>query len=116
MKLIKIDPETCTVKTVESTGSLQDMYRIIGCQLIDVCARQDNGDSLTVDDDALSLEPQPPAFAFNGFGPIHGIALLTGTDEEGGTDEPTMTVEEVTEHIVWLGAIHTKPFLAVFSF
>ena len=113
MRLLKIDPQTRTVEAVESTGLLGDLCRIIECRMIDVCARQDNGDSLTVDDEALYLEPQPHAFCFNGFGPIHGIALLTGTDDEGGTEEPTMDIVEATNSISWLGDVYTKPSLTV---
>lgn len=113
MQLIKINPQTKTVEAIESTGVLGDLYRIIDCRMIDVCARQDNGDSLTVDDEALYLEPQPHAFTFNGYGPIHGIALLTGTDDEGGTEEPTMSLEEAEKSIRWLGDVYTKPSLMV---
>ena len=111
MKLIKIDPQNQTVEVVESSGALGDLYRLIDCRLIDVCARQPNGDSLTVNDEGLFLEPQPPAFSFKGSGVIHGIALLTGTDAEGGTAEPTMTVEEATQSIEWLGDVYTRPSL-----
>lgn len=115
MKLIKIDPQTKTIEAIESTGTLKDMYRLIDCRFIDVCARQDNGDSLTVDDEALYLEPQPAAFSFNGSGPIHGIALLTGTDEEGACAEPLMSVEQALDYVSWLGEIVTKPTLHYFE-
>lgn len=115
MRLIKIDPQAKTVEAIETPGTLSDLYRLIDCRMIDVCARQDNGDSLTVDDEALYLEPQPPAFSFNGYGPVHGIALLTGTDDEGGTAEPAMTVEQATKCIAWLGDVYTRPSLTVTS-
>ncbi len=115
MKLIKIDPRTCSIEWVETTATLPELYRLIGCQTIDVCARQANGDALTVDDEALLDEPQPPAFSFNGFGPIHGVGLLTSVDDEGETIEPSMTLAEATKHVRWLGHIHTKPFFAFVS-
>jgi hypothetical protein len=114
MKLIKIDPQTKTVEAIETPGGLQDMYRLIGCRFIDVCARQDNGDCLTVDDESLDLEPQPPAFIFGDFDqPIHGIAILSGTNDEGETTEPIMSLEEAIQSVQWLGEIHTQPFLMV---
>jgi hypothetical protein len=116
MKLIKIDPQNRTVEYVESSGTLADMYRLIDCRMIDVCARQDNGDALTVDDEALYLEPQPAAFMYNGFGRIHGVALLTGCDDEGGTAEPVTSLEEATELVQWLGDVHTRPTLIVISY
>jgi hypothetical protein len=115
MKLIKIDPQNRTVEAIETPGTLQDMYEILDCRMIDVCARQDNGDALTIDDEALFLEPQPAAFSYNGYGRIHGVALLTGCDEEGETCEPTATIDEVIRNTKWLGGVHTIPFLTVIS-
>lgn len=116
MKLIKIDPQNRTVEYVESDGSLEDTYRILDCRMIDVCARQRNGDALTIDDEALFQEPQPAAFTYNGFGRVHGVALLCGSDEEGATDVPATPLDEATRQIKWLGEIHTRPMLTVFGF
>ncbi len=116
MRLIKIDPQNQNVELVETAGTLKDMYQLLNCRLIDVCARQDNGDSLTVDDEALYVEPQPSAFLFGKYGPIHGVSLLTGTDERGGTTEPSMTVEQVIKNITWLGEVHTTPTLQLLTF
>ena len=116
MRLIKIDPQTRTIEFVDLDGKLDSFRQAIGCNFIDVCARQGNLDALTVDDDALELDPQPPAFRFNSFGPVHGIAILSGVDEEGDTQEPAMTREEVEEAVTWLGDIHTKPGLVWIGF
>jgi hypothetical protein len=115
MRLIKINPETRTVEHFDSKGDLNAMREAIGCQWIDVCARQDNGDALTVDDEALLHDEQPVAFHFNGFGPIHGIAILSGTDEEGETIAPAMSLEEATQKVEWAGHIHTEPALFIMS-
>lgn len=113
MKFIQINPNTQTIEAVESTGTLRDIYRLIDCRLIDVCARQDNGDALTVDDEALYQEPQPAAFNFDGYGPIHGITLVTGSDDEGETVEPLMTLEEVAAKVEWIGNVYTQPSLVI---
>jgi hypothetical protein len=114
MKVIKIDPQTQTIEAIESSGTLRDMYRLIDCRFIDVCARQDNGDSLTVDDESLDSDPLPMAFSFNGIGPIHGVALLIGTDEEGDCTEPSMSIDQATEYVSWLGEIVTLPSIVYF--
>lgn len=115
MKLIRIDPAAKTVETVESTGTGTDCQRLMNCQLIDICARQPNGDALIVDDEALDLDPQPPAFSFNGYGPIHGIAILTGVDGKGGTAEPAFTLDQVRRGTKWLGEIYTQPQVFVLT-
>lgn len=114
MRLIKIDPNTQTIEYVETPGKYNNLRELIECRMIDVCARQDNGDSLTVDDEALFQEPQPFAFRFGNYGqPIHGIALLTGTDEEGRTAEPTMTLEQAQDSVEWMGNVYTSPSFTV---
>ncbi len=62
MRLIKIDPSTKTVEYIDNDGHLDALLAVIGCRMIDICAHQANGDALTVDDEALFLEPQPAAF------------------------------------------------------
>ncbi len=116
MDLIKIDPQTRTVERIDNEGTLDALRAVIGCRMIDVCARQDSGDSLTVDDEALYQEPQPAAFTFGNSNPIHGIAILTGVDDEGGTDVPWMTLKEAESMVQWLGEINTAPYLHVFAF
>lgn len=115
MNLIKIDPQTRTVERIDNAGTLDALRAVIGCRMIDVCARQQSGDALTVDDEALFLEPQPAAFTFGDHGPIHGIAILTGVDGEGGTDEPWMSLNEAESMVRWLGEINTAPYLHVFA-
>lgn len=110
MKLIKIDPQNRTVEVIDSVGTLNALCILIDCRLIDVCARQDNGDALVVDDESLYLEPQPDAFRYKDYPyPIHGTAILTGSDEEGETVEPATTLAEVIQNVTWLGSIHTRP-------
>jgi hypothetical protein len=105
MNFIKIDPYARTVTIVESDGSNKSFCQLIGSEFLDVCARQENHDALWVDEDALSLDPQPPAFSFDGFGPLRGIAIVTGSDWDGTTTEPTFTVEQVIERTTWLGVV-----------
>lgn len=111
MNFIKIDPWTRTVVVVAGDGSNGSFCNLIGCQFLDVSARQDNHDALLMDDGALDLYPQPPAFKFDGVGPLHGIAIIAGSDWDGRTTEPAFTVEQVTERITWLGSVHTRPAL-----
>lgn len=103
LNLIKIDPEKRTIEMVQTAGTLEDMYGLIGCDLIDVCARQDNGDALTVDDDFLFKDTRPVAFSFGEFGPIYGTAILAGLDGEGETAEPTLSLEEAKDLVGWIG-------------
>ena len=118
VKVISIDPTRQVVEEVElNVNSLRALYNHIGCQTIDVICRQPNGDALTVDDEALLVEPQPPAFQFAGYhSRIHGIAIVSGCDDEGNSIAPSMTVEEVRRKVRFIGDVYTEPFIAVMSF
>lgn len=118
LKVISIDPTRQVVEEIElKNNSLSATREHIGCQCIDIVCRQPNGDALTVDDEALLVEPQPPAFQFDGYyGRIHGIAIVTGCDDEGNTIAPASTVEEIRQKVNFLGDVYTEPFLMVVSF
>ncbi|MDB5240562.1 MAG: hypothetical protein JWP57_1187 [Spirosoma sp.] len=117
-KVISIDPTRQVVEEVElNANSLRAIYNHIGCQCIDVVCSQQKGDALTVDDEALLLDPQPPAFRFEGFnGRIHGIAIVTGCDKRGNTITPKMTVDEVRRRVQFIGDVYTQPLITVISF
>lgn len=117
IKLISINPTEQTIEEVEiQANSLQALYKHIGCHTIDFVARTAKGDALIVDDEALLHEPQPPAFKF-GWYPyrIHGIALVAGSDGNGGTIEPKLTVQQVRNLVKFLGNVHTEPIMKVYS-
>jgi len=117
IKLISIDPTEQTIEEVEiQANSLQALYKHIGCHTIDFVCRTAKGDALIVDDEALLHEPQPPAFKF-GWYPhrIHGIALVAGSDDKGGTIEPKLTLQQVRNLVKFLGNVHTEPIMKVYS-
>ncbi len=118
VKVISIDPARQVVEEVElDVNNLRVLYKHIGCQCIDVVCRQPNGDALTVNDEALLVEPQPPAFKFEGFnGRIHGIAIVSGSTKSGKSIAPIMTVEEVRNRVRFIGDVYTEPFLVFMSF
>jgi len=116
-KVISIDPTRQVVEAVEiNINSLSALYAHIGCRTIDFVCRQPTGDALIVDDEALLMEPQPPAFRFGNYWyRIHGIAIVVGCDDEGNSIAPVMTVEEVHSRVRFLGNAHTEPFMRVYS-
>ena len=117
IKLISIDPSKQTIEEVEiQANNLKALYQHIGCHTIDFVCRTPKGDALIVDDEALLHEPQPPAFRF-GYYPyrIHGIALVAGSDSNGCTLEPKLTLQQVRNLVKFLGDVHTEPIMKVYS-
>ncbi len=116
-KVITIDPIRQVVEEIElNINSLSALHDHIGCRTIDVVCRQTNGDALTVDDEALLSEPQPPAFRFENYPyRIHGIAIVSGCDEEGNSIAPISTLEEISRRVRFLGYVYTKPSMSFIS-
>ncbi len=117
IKLISIDPTKQTIEEVEiQANSLQALYQHIGCRTIDFVCRTAKGDALIVDDEALLKEPQPPAFKFgHHLYRIHGIALVAGSNGNGSTVEPKLTLQQVRNLVRFLGDVHTEPVINVYS-
>ena len=117
IKVISIDPIKQTIEEVEiKADSLSALYQHIGCRTIDFVCRMPTRDALIVDDEALLSEPQPPAFKFGYFQqPIHGIALVVGSTNQGRTIAPKLTIQQVRNLVKFLGDVHTEPFITVIS-
>jgi hypothetical protein len=105
MRAILIDAVAKTVTKIESTGALQDLYQILGCDCVD--ARTIAGmlyepawHSVFVDDEGLLREPPEThyfeiAHEHGTTGPIGGRGLVIGGDKEGKNIAATMTLDEV---------------------
>lgn len=117
IKAISIDPTTKTIEEVEiEANNLVALYKHIGCRTIDFVCRMPNGDALIVDDEALLSEPQPPAFKFAYFlHRIHGKALVVGSNKNGRTIGPKLTIQNVRNLTKFLGEVRTEPFIDVIS-
>ncbi|MGM9508824.1 DUF3846 domain-containing protein [Larkinella sp. GY13] len=118
ISVIKIDVYTESVYAIEiNANSLKDLYKAVGCQTIDFVARQQNGDALCVDDEALLEEAKAPCFRFMGYPSIIcGNALVIGSDSEGGSTTPRTTLEEVRQRVRFLGFRDVQPAIVVISF
>ena len=102
-----------TIEEVEiKADSLSALYQHIGCRTIDFVCRMPTRDALIVDDEALLSDPQPPAFKFAYFPqPIHGIALVIGSTNQGRAidrQRPTakLTLQQVRNLVKFLGDVH----------
>lgn len=106
MKAILIDPKEGSVKQVEHDGSLQNMYDLLGCRTVDFVQTYPNGDGMYVDDEGLYVEDQHFFIHLNYPQPIAGKALILGTDDDGGSIAPDVSVQEVNEMVRWIGDKH----------
>tara|TARA_R100001443_G_C3271023_1_gene158031 strand:- start:18 stop:497 length:480 start_codon:yes stop_codon:yes gene_type:complete len=103
---ILIDPflKKLTNVNVGTDHTLQDMYKHIGCSMVEVVSFGDVND-LWVDEEALLKRDQRffkvHNLPFGHHGVIAGKALLLKCGDNGGTEDCTLDIHEVTPRISW---------------
>lgn len=105
---ILIDPflKKLTNVDVSPINTLKDMYKHIGCSMVEVVSFGDVND-LWVDEEGLMKPSGEQRFfkvsnlPFGHHGVIAGRALLLKCDNEGGTTSTSLTIEEVMPRISW---------------
>lgn len=103
---ILIDPAARTVTRAEIEGgdTLRGMYRLMQCSLVEaIVYLNPQNDCLMGDEEALFKSGQR-FFTMSGFPqPIAGRCLIVGTDDEGDTVTPSVSVERVAANVQWVG-------------
>jgi len=109
MKVILIDAAARTVTEHEipdSERTLDALYRLIGCELVEVAGELPNGDTIWCDECALLKERTSltPWCAINGVTqPVCGNLVITGTDhEEGDTIAHTSDIAQLRKRVTFL--------------
>lgn len=104
---ILIDPFTRTVTQVEWNGHYKQIAELIDCQLYDVARINRNGDGIFVDDEGL-LKGEQNFFVFDGYpNPLAGKGLLLGTDAEGNSITPHITLDEARRRTTFGDLVET---------
>lgn len=105
MQAILIDPFRRNISYVDisENNSMQDFYRHLHCDICEVAAYINNeNDCLLVDEEGLFKETQE-FFVWTGMNnPLAGYGLITGTDGDGNTVAPTITIKEVEEKVIFI--------------
>jgi hypothetical protein len=99
---INAKDKTVTEVELENKGTLQQMYKLIGCELVAGLALNDHND-LWIDDEGLLCSPNN-FFTIKGFPqPLAGNAIILGVNHLTGKDKSaTMKVEEVKSLVTFL--------------
>jgi len=102
MRAILIDPVAETVMEVEHNGDYRNIYDLIDCETFTVVGI-DNDDAIYVDDEGLLKDDPKHFFMFSGYAqPLAGKGLILGTDEEGNSVSPIISIEEVIERVTFV--------------
>ena len=100
-----INPETRSIEAVDMHGGedhLQDIYRLLDCQLI-TSAAIDAHNTIYCDDEGLIHGPVYQFFGFSGnLQPLAGRGLVVGLDAEGNDCAPSLSLAEVKERTYFI--------------
>lgn len=103
MRAILIDAVERDVREVDYDGSLDSVYQMLRCELIDAVRVSEN-DSMLVDDEGLltSDDGDSPFILLRNGSVIAGSALVVGSpDENGDTTSCQYSVEDVAPFVIF---------------
>jgi hypothetical protein len=101
LRAILIDPKPKTVVLTDTTGELDDLYRLLGCASVEVIMLSET-EALYVDEEGLFADEPGPFFAINGFDqPQAGRGLIVGQDAAGHHVGTRITIQEVRGMLTW---------------
>jgi hypothetical protein len=90
-----IDPAAKTVEPVQWNGDYQQIAKLIDADFFDAARFNRKGDTVYVDDEGLIKEGPAYHFIITGYPqPLAGKGLILGTDNNGESVAPSITLED----------------------
>ena len=90
-----INPALKSITPIECDDN--SIATFLGCNILTLGANFPNGDVIYIDDNRLMKENKPDeCFTVAGFGSLPGKGLLIGSDNQGASHPPMMTLEEAS--------------------
>ena len=108
MRAIYIDPVKQTVEAVQVSGKMSEIYKLIGCDLVDFVPCRDTAHVVVIDDDGRNNSPngddETDSFAIPALfaAPLTGIAFIFGQDSKGDLCDCSYDAELVQKATYWL--------------
>ena len=106
MKGILIDVINREVREVETEGGLDSLYKLIGCDLVEI-VKVDRNEDLYVDEEGLLKVTSKSGFftwftdQFGVSTPLVGNGLILSHDDEGNSISTTHTVEDSNKRVTF---------------
>lgn len=107
MKALLINPFDQTITEVDYSGDYRNIYEHIGAGTFDVVRLPGHdlpceSDALFVDDEGLFKEDKRFFRVEGYYQPLCGKALVLGTDDEGRSVEPCISIEALTKLVTFM--------------
>ena len=116
MKAFLIDPYTQTVTATTYSGDYNDIYGKIDCDIFTCVTFNEDEDTIFIDDEGLVNGKEQAFFRVidtpsGDSYPLMGKGLVLGTNEEGESVEPKVTLEKLKRQIQFIPAILVRQFI-----
>ena len=103
MKAYLIDPFTQSITEVEYSGDYKQIYSLIDADLFTCADINEFGDTVFVDDEGLiNGKPQEFFLVADYPTPLAGKGLVLGTNQEGESVEPSITIDQLRANVDWI--------------
>jgi hypothetical protein len=116
MKAFLIDPYAMTVTETTYSGNYNEIYGKIDCSIFTCVTFNDEEDTVFIDDEGLVNGKEQAFFRIidtprGDTYPLVGKGLVLGTDEDGESVEPKITLEKLKKQIQFIPAILVRQFI-----
>jgi hypothetical protein len=103
MRAYLIDPKTETVEQVDYDGNYRSIYKLLGIgnNPFTVVRLGPDRDVVFVDDEGLLNDPRYFFFVSGYHHPLAGRGLVLGTDADGDSISPAMTLDELRARVTF---------------
>lgn len=99
---IHLKPNEKMIELVEFEPTLEEMYRLLKCHVIEMPPIDNNGNVLVVDEEGRLMDHNEHGyFAFRGH-QMCGMGLIVAINDQGETVSTTLTIRDVAPLIQWL--------------
>lgn len=104
MKAILINPEMQTISEIQIQidNSLESMYKVMDCEMIEAPVTFDNEDTLYCDEEGLFKPQKGGIIAKDWAIPILGKVLILGSDDEGNSADVRGSIETYKDMFAWV--------------
>jgi hypothetical protein len=105
MKAFLIDPERQVILPITIADTLEAMYELIGCDLVEPVRLNQQGDTVWVDEEGL-LKPDPRHFfrivSADGVGTeLAGKGIVTGSTPDGNNRDAQLSFQRLAAMVQW---------------
>ena len=116
MKAFLIDPYEATIKEVQYKGDYNEIYDLIDAEIFTCVSFNEEEDNIFIDDEGM-INGKDQAFfrvidtpAGDTY-PLIGKGLVLGTNEDGESVEPKITLEQLKKQVQFIPAVLIHQFI-----